>query len=81
MSCFFFLSRVATSSMRESVPLTFTRSKPRRWYSANSFFHSPFRPRATGARMRRRVPSGIAMTRSTIWETVCASIGRPVAGE
>ena len=29
----------------------------------------------------RRVPSGRASTRSTIWLTVCASMGRPVAGE
>ena len=39
---------------------------------------------ATGDDLRavfHRVPSGIAMTRSTIWLIVCASIGRPVAGE
>ena len=34
-----------------------------------------------GGEQERRVPSGSAITRSTIWLTVCAAIGRPVAGE
>ena len=81
MSCFSFLSSFGASAIRCSVPSTFTRSKPRRWNSANSLRNSPFLPRATGASSSSRVPSGMASTRSTIWLTVCASIGRPVAGE
>ena len=38
-------------------------------------------PRSTVASRYSRVPSGSAITRSTIWLTVCAAIGRPVAGE
>ena len=34
-----------------------------------------------GAKRYSRVPSGIAMTRSTICDTVWLTIGRPVAGE
>ena len=47
----------------------------------SSLRYSPLRPRTIGASSSSRVPSGIAMMRSTICETVWLSIGRPVAGE
>ncbi len=72
---------IGTSPMSYSVPSTLARVKPRRCSSASSLRYSPFLSRTTGASSSSRVPSGIAITRSTIWLTVCASIGSPVAGE
>jgi hypothetical protein len=57
-----------------------TRVKPARCHSASSLRYSPLRPRTAGASRYRREPSGKAMMRSTIWLTVWALIGRPVAG-
>ena len=81
MSCLTFLFIAGTASISYSVPSTFTRWKPFFCRSIRSFLYSPLRPRTMGARMYRRVPSPIAMMRSTIWLTVCASMGKPVAGE
>ena len=73
--------RFGTSAISYSVPSTLARVKPLRASSASSLRYSPLRSLITGASSISRVPSGIASTRSTIWLTVCASIGRPVAGE
>ncbi len=81
ISCLILRLSEGTSPISYSVPSTFTRVKPRRCNSASSLRYSPLRSRTTGASSNRRVPSGIAMTRSTICDTVCASIGSPVAGE
>ncbi len=81
ISCFTLRFSAGTSPISYSVPSTFTRVKPRRCSSASSLRYSPLRSRTTGASSSSRVPSFIASTRSTIWLTVCASIGSPVAGE
>ena len=81
ISCLVLRLSDGTSPISYSVPSTFTRVKPRRCSSASSLRYSPLRSRTTGASSSSRVPSGIAITRSTICETVCASIGSPVAGE
>ena len=81
MSCLVLRLSAGTSPISNSLPSTLTRVKPLRCSSASSLRYSPLRSRTTGASSSRRVPSGMAATRSTIWLTVCASMGSPVAGE
>jgi hypothetical protein len=81
MSCFRRLSSAGASSISTSLPSTRRRWNPAFFHSAISRRYSPFRPRTTGLSSMSRVPSGSAITRSTIWLTVCALMGRPVAGE
>ena len=56
-SCLYFLSRTISSSRRRTSPSTFTRVKPSARRSSSIFPYSPLRPRTTGARTMKRVPS------------------------
>ena len=74
------------SSFRSSVrrttwPSTRARTKPRLSMSSNRSLYSPFCPRTTGARTRKRVPSGRARMRAMICSRVWAVMGRPHCGQ
>ena len=70
MVCFLVLASSISSPSSCTCPLTRTRTKPWRLRSKKSLRYSPFRPRTTGARTRRRLPPGSVSTRSTICCTV-----------
>ena len=58
-----------------------TRAKPAFRASSRTFRCSPFFPRITGARMRKRVPSSRPITWSTIWSMVWRRISLPHLGQ
>ena len=77
MSCLRFLSSLGAFASSWTSPSMRARTNPSRASLASSFANSPLRPDAIGAKRVMRVPSGSAISRSTICCTVCPSIGRP----
>ena len=66
MLCLMRRSSFRSSVRRTTWPSTRARTKPRLSMSAKRSLYSPFCPRMTGARTRKRVPSGRARMRAMI---------------
>ena len=81
MECLYFLSSVGGSVRAMTSPSTRARLKP--WPASwrNRSTYSPLRPRTTGASTWKRVPSGSAISRSTICCGDCLLIGSPQIGQ
>ena len=81
MECLYFLSRVGGSVSWTISPSTRARLKPSAASWRNTSTYSPLRPRTTGASTWKRVPSGSAISRSTICCGDCRLIGSPQTGQ
>ena len=77
MSCLYFLSSTISSSSIRSSPSIFAREKPSERSSSRTLPYSPLRPRTSGARTMKRVPSSSSMTWSMICSADCPAIGLP----